>query len=194
MLASSAGNVAVQIGDDGVLLVDTGPAPMAPKLFAAVRTLSNKPIHTIVNTHLHSDHTGGNQALVKLGAGGPQAPRVMGHENTLQPDDGAPRSRPTRNTPASALPMNTFFTPTRDFFLNGEAIVLHHAAGCAHRRRHARALPRLRRRQRRRRVQPRPLPRHRHRQRRHRDRHSSPRSTGSSRSPCRRSTRRAAPT
>ena len=77
MLVSRAGNVAVQIGDDGVLLVDTGTAPMAQKLFAAIRTLSNKPIHTIINTHLHADHTGGNLALVKLGAGGPQPPRVM---------------------------------------------------------------------------------------------------------------------
>ena len=125
MLASRTGNVAIQIGDDGVLLVDTGSAPMAQKLFAAIRTLSNKPIHTIVNTHLHTDHTGGNRVLVTLGAGGPQAPRVMGHENTynrmveaaIEADD---------KTPASALPMNTYYTPTRDFYLNGEGIVLHH--------------------------------------------------------------------
>jgi cyclase len=126
VLASSAGNVAVQIGDDGVLLVDTGTAPMAQKLFAAIRTLSTKPIHTIVNTHLHSDHTGGNQALVKLGAGGPQAPRVMGHENTYNRMIAA-AVEANANTPAAALPMNAYFTPTRDFFLNGEAIVLHHA-------------------------------------------------------------------
>jgi glyoxylase-like metal-dependent hydrolase (beta-lactamase superfamily II) len=126
LLASSAGNVAVQIGDDGVLLVDTGTAGMAQKLFAAVRTLSNKPIHTIVNTHLHNDHTGGNQAMVKLGAGGPQAPRVMGHENTYNRMVAA-AVEANANTPAAALPMNAYFTPTRDFFLNGEAIVLHHA-------------------------------------------------------------------
>jgi glyoxylase-like metal-dependent hydrolase (beta-lactamase superfamily II) len=127
MLASTAGNVAVQIGDDGVLLVDAGTAPMAQKLFAAIRTLTNKPIHTIVNTHLHSDHTGGNLALVKLGAGGPQAPRVMGHENTYnRMMDAAVAAN--ANLPASALPMNAYFTPTRDFFLNGEAIVLHHVS------------------------------------------------------------------
>jgi glyoxylase-like metal-dependent hydrolase (beta-lactamase superfamily II) len=125
MLASRAGNVAVQIGDDGVLLVDTGTAPMAQKLFAAIRTLSNKPIHTIVNTHLHTDHTGGNRVLVKLGAGGPQPPRVMGHENTYNRMVEAAIETDDR-TPASVLPMNTYFTPTRDFFLNGEGIVLHH--------------------------------------------------------------------
>jgi cyclase len=125
LLASSTGNVAAQIGDDGVLLVDTGTAPMAQKLFAAIRTLSNKPIHTIINTHLHADHTGGNQALVKLGAGGPQPPRVMGHENTYNRMMAA-AVEANANTPSAALPMNAYFTPTRDFFLNGEAIVLHH--------------------------------------------------------------------
>jgi glyoxylase-like metal-dependent hydrolase (beta-lactamase superfamily II) len=125
LLGSSTGNVAAQIGDDGVLLVDTGTAPMAQKLVAAIRTLSNKPIHTIINTHLHADHTGGNQALVKLGAGGPQPPRVMGHENTYNRMVAA-AVEANANTPASALPMDAFFTPTRDFFLNGEAIVLHH--------------------------------------------------------------------
>jgi glyoxylase-like metal-dependent hydrolase (beta-lactamase superfamily II) len=127
LLASSTGNVTAQIGDDGVLLVDTGTAPMAQKLFAAIRTLSSKPIHTIINTHLHGDHTGGNQALVKLGAGGPQPPRVMGHENTYNRMMAA-AIEANSNTPAAALPMNAYFTPTRDFFLNGEAIVLHHAA------------------------------------------------------------------
>jgi glyoxylase-like metal-dependent hydrolase (beta-lactamase superfamily II) len=93
---------------------------------AAIRTLSSKPIHTIVNTHLHGDHTGGNQALVRLGAGGPQPPRVMAHENTYNRMVEAAIEANT-NTPARALPMNAYFTPTRDFFLNGEAIVLHHA-------------------------------------------------------------------
>jgi cyclase len=125
VLASAAGNVAVQIGEDGVVLVDTGSARMVQKLFAAIRTLSPKPIHTIVNTHLHADHTGGNQALIKLGAGGPQAPRVMAQENVFNRMMAAAVAADS-GIPAAALPMNAYFTPTRDFFLNGEAIVLHH--------------------------------------------------------------------
>ena len=62
---------------------------------------------------------------MKLGAGGPQAPRVMGHENTYNRMVAA-AVEANANTPAAALPMDAFFTPTRDFFLNGEAIVLHH--------------------------------------------------------------------
>ena len=97
-------------------------------VIAAIRTLSDKPIRTIVNTHLHADHTGGNAALVKLGAGGPQRAARDGVTRTCcnrmmarRPVDGHVES-----SPAAALPTNTYFTPTNDFFLNGEAIVLHH--------------------------------------------------------------------
>src|SRR4029434_8278369 len=56
MIVTPAGNVTAQIGNDGVLLVDTGTAALAPEILAAVRTLSDKPIHTILNQHLHA-HT-----------------------------------------------------------------------------------------------------------------------------------------
>jgi glyoxylase-like metal-dependent hydrolase (beta-lactamase superfamily II) len=125
LVASAAGNSAVQVGDDGVLLVDTGTTANAQKLFAAIRTISTKPIHTIINTHLHADHTGGNAALFKLGLGGPQPPRIMAHENVFNRMMDAAVAANT-NTPSSALPMNAYFTPTRDFSLNGEAIVLYH--------------------------------------------------------------------
>jgi glyoxylase-like metal-dependent hydrolase (beta-lactamase superfamily II) len=125
MIVTPAGNVTAQIGNDGVLLVDTGTAALAPEIFAAVRTLSDKPIHTIVNTHLHADHTGGNAVMVKMGGGGPQPVRVMAHENTFnRMMDAAVAAN--SGTPSAAMPMNTYFTPTRDFFLNGEAIILHH--------------------------------------------------------------------
>jgi cyclase len=125
MIVTPAGNVTAQVGNDGVLLVDTGTAALAPEIFAAVRTLSDKPIHTIVNTHLHADHIGGNAVMVKMGGGGPQPVRVMAHENTFnRMMDAAVAAN--SGTPSAAMPMNTYFTPTRDFFLNGEAIILHH--------------------------------------------------------------------
>ena len=125
MIVTPAGNVTAQVGNDGVLLVDTGTAALAPAIFAAVRTLSDKPIHTIVNTHLHADHTGGNAVMVKMGGGGPQPVRVMAHENTFnRMMDAAVTSN--ANTPSAAMPTNTYFTPSRDFFLNGEAIILTH--------------------------------------------------------------------
>jgi cyclase len=124
MLHTATSNLAVQVGDDGLLLVDTGDGPLSSAVIAAIRTLSTKPVHTIVNTHLHPDHTGGNVPFSKLR--GVQAVRVMAHESTFNRmmDEAAAANS---NVPQSALPMNTYFTPNRDFFLNGEAVVLHHA-------------------------------------------------------------------
>src|SRR6202521_4093461 len=74
MLVGAGGNIAVQTGDEGVLVVDTGLAQNADKVLAAIKTLSDKPIRWIINTHFHPDHTGGNEALAKAGSktqGGP---------------------------------------------------------------------------------------------------------------------------
>jgi glyoxylase-like metal-dependent hydrolase (beta-lactamase superfamily II) len=125
MLPTGGANVTVQAGDDGVLLVDTGAAASTPGVVAAVRAISTRPIHTIVNTHLDADHTSGNLAFTKMR--GAQAVRVMGHENTFNRMIDAAASV-NSNVPRDSLPTNTYFTPTRDFFLNGEAIVLHHVA------------------------------------------------------------------
>src|SRR6059036_1461618 len=92
MLTGAGGNVTVQTGNEGVLLVDTQFAPMAPKILAAVRKLSDKPIRNIINTHVHVDHTGGNEALAKA-----DGARIIGHENVLKvmsaPKDGSSDDR-----------------------------------------------------------------------------------------------------
>jgi cyclase len=119
-------NITVQAGDDGILIVDTGAAAAIGGVIASLRTISAKPVHTIVNTHLDADHTGGNLALLKLR--GAQPVRVMGHENTFNRMLEAAAAADA-NIPRDSLPTNTYFTPTRDFFLNGEAIVLHHVDG-----------------------------------------------------------------
>ena len=123
MLVGAGGNVTVQVGDDGVVVVDTEFEPLVPKLMAAIRTLSDKPIHTIINTHVHADHTGGNAALQTFGSGGRQA-RVIAHEHVLRRMMSSPDYVPNSQ---AGLPLSTYFTPTRDIHLNGEAIVLHHA-------------------------------------------------------------------
>ena len=123
MLPTATANVVVQAGDDGVLLVDTGAAVATPAVIAAVRAISTRPIHTIVNTHLDADHTSGNLAFTRMR--GAQAVRVMGHENTFNRMIDA-AAAVNSNVARDSLPTNTYFTPTRDFFLNGEAIVLHH--------------------------------------------------------------------
>jgi FAD/FMN-containing dehydrogenase len=90
MLAGAGGNIAVQIGDEGVLVVDTGIAQMSDKILAAIRTLSDKPIRYIVNTHAHADHTGGNEALSKAGkTTRGEVADIIAHENVLNRMSGA---------------------------------------------------------------------------------------------------------
>jgi len=133
MLVVNGMNIAVQVGDDGVLLVDAGTAAVAPQVIAAIRTLSNKPIHTIINTHVHADHTGGNESLVKQrGTGAAQPVRVMAHQSVQErmiaaaPSGGAAGG--FRLNAVITLPINnTYDTPTKDFFLNGEPVVIYHA-------------------------------------------------------------------
>ena len=67
MLLGAGGNTTVQVGGDGVLVVDTQVGPLGPKLIAAIRKLSDTPIRVVVNTHFHGDHTGGNEVLAKSG-------------------------------------------------------------------------------------------------------------------------------
>jgi glyoxylase-like metal-dependent hydrolase (beta-lactamase superfamily II) len=68
MLAGAGGNVTVQVGSQGVFVVDTGSEAMSAKTVAAIRKISDRPIRYIVNTSADPDHTGGNAAVDKLGA------------------------------------------------------------------------------------------------------------------------------
>src|SRR5689334_18080770 len=64
LIHTPASNVAVQIGDDGVLVVDTATAAYADQVLAEIRRLANgKTIRYIVTTHAHRDHTGGHPTI-----------------------------------------------------------------------------------------------------------------------------------
>jgi cyclase len=130
MLVGAGGNIAVQIGDEGVLVVDTGTAQMSEKLLAAIKKLSDKPIRYIINTHFHSDHTGGNITIGKAGSttrGG--ATEIVAHENVLN-RMSAPAGKQSP-TPTEAWPTDTYFPEEKDFFFNEEAVMLYHD-GAAH--------------------------------------------------------------
>ena len=120
MLVGAGPNVAVQIGDEGVLVVDTGTRASREQLLAAIRGLSDKPIRWIINTSSDADHTGGNETISQAGQtvnGNPAA--IIAHENVL--------ARMTaENRPVTELPLNTFFEDGRDFSFNGEAVFLYH--------------------------------------------------------------------
>src|SRR5437868_13946427 len=67
-LEGQGGTISVLTGADGVLLVDSQYAALTDKLVAAIHKISNKPIRFLINTHVHPDHTGGNENFAKLGA------------------------------------------------------------------------------------------------------------------------------
>ena len=73
-LEGAGGNIGVFIGDDGVFLIDDQYAPLTEKIVAAIRTLSDEPIRFLINTHMHPDHTGGNENFGKIGT------MIYGHD------------------------------------------------------------------------------------------------------------------
>src|ERR1700739_1037042 len=67
-LEGQGGVIGVLTGPDGIFMVDTQFAPLSAKIAAAIKQISNEPIRFIVNTHVHGDHTGGNENFAKMGA------------------------------------------------------------------------------------------------------------------------------
>jgi cyclase len=121
MLVGAGANIAVQVGDDGVLVVDTGIAETSEKVIAAIRRLSDGPIRWIVNTNGDPDHIGGNTAISHAGrtVNGNSA-AIHAYEDVLTRMDKA-------GVPQSSWPLNTYYEPSKDFYFNGEAIFLNHA-------------------------------------------------------------------
>jgi len=109
------GNIAVSVGSDGIFLVDSMYAPMHQKIMDALAKISHQPVRYVVDTHLHGDHTAGNEAMAKLGA------VIISHDNMLKrmaaPQNNAP--------PAAALPVLTY-SESMTLRFNGEEIFIYH--------------------------------------------------------------------
>ena len=135
LLAGAGGNVTLQIGDEGVLVVDTGGGGLGSEMLAAIREVSDKPVRLVVNTHAHADHVGGNETLASAGKwaygdapgnfGIPgvevTGPRIIAHESVLAAMSG--------RAPSAAWPTETFFGEDKEIFFNDEAIQLLHQPG-----------------------------------------------------------------
>jgi hypothetical protein len=67
MIAGAGANVTVQIGDDGVIVVDSGSSGGASAILAAIRKITDAPIRYVINTSADADHVGGNEAISKAG-------------------------------------------------------------------------------------------------------------------------------
>ena len=136
MLVGPGGNVTVQVGDDGVLIVDSMREESAEQLLGVIRRLSDKPIRYLINTHAHGDNVGGNATLAQAGsniAGGNvlgaiedagETAKIIAHENML-----ITMSTAETPLPFDAWPTDTYFTDRKEVFFNGEAVqVLHQPA------------------------------------------------------------------
>ncbi|HEY7448240.1 MAG TPA: MBL fold metallo-hydrolase [Vicinamibacterales bacterium] len=145
LIAGAGGNILVQIGPIGVVLVDSGSTEMSDKVLAAIRQITPLPIRYIINTSMDADHVGGNSNLAKAGlsilpgaiAAGAGlgdallsnegAASVLAHENVL-----TRMSAPTGQKspfPAALWPTKTFAFRLYSMYLNGEGIqVIHQPA------------------------------------------------------------------
>jgi cyclase len=127
VIFGAGSNVAVHVGEDGVILVDSGATAMADKLLEAVKAITTQPIRMIINTSADADHVGGND---KVGAAGvainpdnfsdEEHATVLAHENVL-----LRMSTPKGNEtpfPVDMWPNETFTSKLRSMYLNDDAI------------------------------------------------------------------------
>ena len=118
MLQGMGGNIGVSVGEDGILIVDDQYAPLADKIKAALKGITDKPVKFVLNTHWHFDHTGGNPQF------GETAP-IIAHENVRKrlQSGGSITFLKMEVPPASkaALPVVTFNDKVT-VHINGEDI------------------------------------------------------------------------
>jgi cyclase len=141
MIAGAGGNIGVQIGEDGVVVVDAGLAASADAVVAAIKKLTPRPIRYIIDTNADPDHVGGNETLSKAGQtlftnpgsigvtgdflGGVAS--ILSAQQVLERMT-APAGKPAP-FPIGATPTETFDYPRKYLYLNGEGIeVLHQPA------------------------------------------------------------------
>ena len=116
MLTGLGGNIGVSVGDDGIVVIDDQYAPLAPKIEAAMKGITDKPVRFIINTHYHGDHTGGNEYFGQKGT-------IVAHDNVRKRLESGTTfgGVVTPPAPKTALPIVTF-NDSLTVHLNGEDI------------------------------------------------------------------------
>src|SRR5947209_1442671 len=116
MLEGAGGNIGASVGEDGIVIVDDEFLPLADKIEAALKGITDKSVKFVLNTHWHGDHTGGNEHF------GAEAP-IIAQENVRKrlETGSSGRSGKTPPAPKIALPVITFENNV-SVHLNGEDI------------------------------------------------------------------------
>ena len=121
MLTGQGGNIGLFVGEDGVFMIDDQFAPLTPKILAAIKTITDKPISYLINTHWHGDHTGGNENMKKTGT------TIIAHENVRKrmSTDNTVLGKKKPASPKEALPDITF-TNDMMFHINNDDVLVSH--------------------------------------------------------------------
>ncbi len=106
-LEGRGGNIGLSVGEDGVVMIDDQFAPLTDRILAAIRELNDGDIRFVINTHVHGDHTGGNENLGKLGIA------ILARDEV--------RVRLSAQSPKDALPVLTY-SDAITIHLNGEEV------------------------------------------------------------------------
>ncbi len=121
MIVGAGANIAVQVGEDGILIVDTGSGAASEKVLTAIKQLApTKEIRWIINTGAQPDHIGGNEPFAKAGR------TVNGNVAAIVAHENASARMSKAGVPETARPFNTYFEDKRDFPFNGEPVMLYH--------------------------------------------------------------------
>ncbi|MCA4897355.1 MAG: MBL fold metallo-hydrolase [Bacteroidota bacterium] len=123
MLTGSGGNIGLLLGSDGVLMIDDQYAPLSQKISDAIKSLAKNNLRFVVNTHVHGDHSGGNENFKKQGATLVAHEQVRVRMMTEQFNKRFNRTTPPRDK--DAWPQITFNT-NMNFHVNGEDVDLIH--------------------------------------------------------------------
>jgi glyoxylase-like metal-dependent hydrolase (beta-lactamase superfamily II) len=119
-LEGQGGTIGVLEGPDGIFMVDSQFAPLSQKIAAAIHQISDKPIRFMVNTHVHPDHTGGNENFGKMGVTIFSRDELRWRlQHPLPGANGAPGTP----APAAALPVVTYEGPVT-IHMDGEDVHL----------------------------------------------------------------------
>jgi glyoxylase-like metal-dependent hydrolase (beta-lactamase superfamily II) len=131
VIFGAGSNITAHVGEDGVILVDSGTAAMAPQVVAAIKAITPQPIRLIINTSVDPDHVTGNYALSAAGSEvNPDAfseephATVLAHENVM-----LRMSEAEALFPIDMWPSETYTNRVRSMYINDDAVLVHRFVG-----------------------------------------------------------------